>query len=922
MNIYPTLVIGIGGSGKLVCKFLKRYFAERFPQAWLNPATKLPPVLDILIIETEPGKEKEELNITGLPDVQTVSSYIDEKTLKAMQTKAFKDNNPDIANWLFSPLPVKEIIGGAGQVRQAGRLAFFRHRTAFGKIQKVITTALNSINSDEAIGLCSHLSQGEIKIPDRTPRCYIISSVCGGTGSGMLLDIGGIVNNAGVRTNLVAFLPKMFEPNIDLPESIWQTYSNTYATLKEINHYMTGGRWAVWYNEKKKDGVSIDKKIFDYCFLVDKESETVDLKDRLHVSPLVAEFLFRMISELEHPLHATDLNIRKYKDAELPNWCNGLGVSMISFPLEEIREILANWGVRDLITQNLSLDFTQSEIDATVADPSAGWLSSDFSYKNWENSLLDKNEYFTLAAESLIRRKGTLESKIRQEKTRIQSEYDDDLKRMWKAYDKYLEKVKGRFVYLTDDILCTKGLIYYSAIIEKLRLELHSVKSILENYQQKLNTNIEQLKGTIDKNMKMLTNISKKKWFVDIGWTKRIQPHVESLLRSIRDLFGGMLKEEKHKYAIKIIVELQGLIDKKKDEQSSLMEKLRNIKLNNEGEETKLWNILTFGSDAQIKVKSNRHDVEAFYNAYLKPGLSDLGTNLRKRLAGWKPFPIVEIFREIRSSLDERIVSSGFDNMTILDAMKSELDVLGSIVQDCITNKSSPFIRHTGSPLEDRFFVSGLDTNDLRMLPALPGDITRITSSIEKNKRKLIFIRLSAGFSISDLAPYDFEDKYVKAYEDSLKKNHGWIHILPEALGFEDPLGLSIGMEEESLIKTCLDVGILFQQKGYHIEYEEGGKKIVLAQGMENAIRDLRNNPSHADLLKKKLIEFFNGQTVDRLVDFLNDHDRTRFADDEKFSENHKNKYKNAVPNFSFPLSQHKIPSYILKEIEKRQARK
>ncbi len=922
MNIYPTLIIGIGGSGKLVCKFLKRYFAERFPQAWLNPATKLPSVLDILIIETEPGKEKEELNITGLPDVQTISSYIDEQTLKAMQTKAFKDNNPDIANWLFSPLPVKEIIGGAGQVRQAGRLAFFRHRTAYGKIQKAITTSLESIKSDEAIGLCSHLSQGGIQIPDRTPRCYIVSSVCGGTGSGMLLDIAGIVTNAGVRTNLVAFLPKMFESNIDLPESVWQTYSNTYAALKEINHYMTGGHWSVWYNEKKRDGVSADKKIFDYCFLVDKESDTVDLKDRLHVSPLVAEFLFRMISELEHPLHATDINIRKYKDAELPNWCNGLGVSIISFPLEEIREIMANWGVRDLITQHLSLDFAQSEIDAKVMDPNTGWLFSDFSYKKWEASLLDKNEYSPLAAETLIKRKGTLESRIRQEKSRIQSEHDDDLKRMREAFDKYVEKVRSRFTYLADDILSTKGLKYYSAIVEKLKIEIHNVKSMIENDQQKLNASIAQLKETIDKNLKTLTRISKKKWFADIGWTKRISPHVESLLRSIQDLYGGMLKEEKHRYAVKIIAELQEVIDKKNEDYSSLAEKLRNIRLKNEGEETKFWNILTFGSAAQIKVKSDRRDVEAFYGEYLKSGLADLGTNLRKRLVSWKILSTEDIFGELKSSVEKRIVSSGFDDKTILDAMKDELDVLGGKVQDCITNKSAPFIRHTGSPMEDKFFISGLDASDLRMLPAMGGDVTAITSQIEKNKRKLIFVRLSAGFSLSDMAPYEYEDKYAKAYEDSLKKNHGWIHILPEALGFEDPLGLSIGMEEESLIKTCLDVGILFQQKGYHIEYEEGGKKIVLAQGMENAIRELRNTPSRAGLLKKKLIAFFNAQTVDWLVNFINDHDRTRFADDEKFSENHKKIYKNAAPGFSFSLSLHKIPSYIMKEIEKRLSQK
>jgi hypothetical protein len=918
MNMYPTVIIGIGGSGKLVCKFLKKNFAERFPKEWINPSTGLPPIINLSIIETEPGKEKEELSLPDLPDVPTIAAHIDEKTLKAMQKKNFLNKNPQIEQWLFPNLPIKEIIGGAGQIRQAGRLAFFRHRAAYGKIKEAITTAVNSVRSDEAINFNTHLSKGGIQVPDRTPRCYIITSVCGGTGSGMLLDIAGIVKNLELRTNLIAFLPKMFESVIDLPESIWQLYSNTYATLKEINHYMTGGRWEVCYDTKKKDTVKLEEKLFDYCFLVEKESETIDLKDRLHISPLVGEFLFWMISELEHPLYTTDVNIRKFVEAETSNWCDGLGISSVSFPLEDIRRIMVNWGIRELITKHISVDFAQSEIENEIINSNTGYLYSDFSYNNWEDALLDKNQYSTLSAETLIKRRGTLNNKIREEKNRLKREYDGDLRRMKEGFEEYLITVNKKFKNLTDEILITKGPGYYAALLDRFESELNNVEMRLEDEQLIFMKNVSQLDATAENNIKWLTKIGRKKWFMDIGWSKRIQPHVESILRVIKSLFDLLLKVEKHKHTFKIIVKIKDLIDLRKKEHLSLCNKLNTLRIKKEGEEKKIWDILTFGSDAQIKVKSDRNDVEKFYEDYLQKKLNVIATDLRKRLVDWREILLEEILNEIDLKINESISQSGFNDMTILDAMKTNMEELGKKVQDCITNKSSPFIRHTGQELsESRFLISGLERNELAQLPPIPEKVVTITS-VEKGKRRLVFIRLSANFSMSDLAPYDFADKYAKAYEESLSKNHKWIHILPEAIGFEDPLGLSIGMEEESLIKTCQDVGIIFQTGSYHFEYKEGNKGVVIAQGLENTIRKLQDDPKCANLLKKKLLDFFNNQTQDWIHGYLKDHERLSFPNEAIYRKNHGDKYINQETNYSYPIPPHNIPSYILEEIEKR----
>ena len=196
--------------------------------------------------------------------------------------------------------------------------------------------------------------------------------------------------------------------------------------------------------------------------------------------------------------------------------------------------------------------------------------------------------------------------------------------------------------------------------------------------------------------------------------------------------------------------------------------------------------------------------------------------------------------------------------MTILDAMKDEMGVLNAKIQDCM-NKSSPFIQQAGQPIEDRFIISELEGSELRGL-SIPDGVIPILSDIEKDKRGMVFIQLSAKFSMRDLASYDFDENYAKAYEDSLNNNHKWIHVQPEALGFEDPLELSIGMEEESLIRTCQDVGIVFQERSYHFEYKEADKRVVIAQGLENTIKRLQDDPECANLLKKKLLDFFNNQ--------------------------------------------------------------
>jgi len=424
---------------------------------------------------------------------------------------------------------------------------------------------------------------------------------------------------------------------------------------------MTGGRWQVWYNKKSKDEVKVDKKIFDYCFLVEKESPTLDLTDRLHVSPLIGDYLFWAINELEYPLHNSQVNTKRFMEAESSNWCNGLGISSISFPLEEIQKIMVNWGIRDLIENHLSTDFSQKELIDEVQNRNTGHFYSDFYYKNWEDTLLIKHEYSTISSDSLIKRRGTLEKKVKEEKNRIEREYKGDIGKIKDQYKEFQKRIDDTFLDITNDILIRKGPTYFSNFIERFKTELHRIKTILENEKQALNTNRSQLSETFVKRIKSLRQISRKSWYKKIGWTKNKRTHVENILRVIKDLFDVSLESEKHSYSLKIISELEDLIQKKVEEHSRLLNKLNTIRANKEGEENKLWRILSFGTDAQIKVKSDSRDIKDFYKSYLEKDLSNLAADLRKKLIEWRKIPNEEVLKEIESALREQI--AGYDLM-------------------------------------------------------------------------------------------------------------------------------------------------------------------------------------------------------------------------------------------------------------------
>lgn len=238
-NVLPTLIIGLGGTGKEVIMRVRQNFYERYKVVGY-------PIVKYLWIDTQP-------NFAGTYDEGGQKDFIQqqirlrpkeciEATIDPSQVMDYYNNQkmyPHIFEWLSPNLKAygtKGVIDGAYQIRPLGKLAFYHHFEKIEARMREICQELNSIdvrNKMEADFEQTVGSQNRINV-------YIVCSLAGGTGSGMFLDMGFLANNAiaeyGPRISGFLVLPNVFTARGD-KEFAPAQYGNAYAALKELNYY-------------------------------------------------------------------------------------------------------------------------------------------------------------------------------------------------------------------------------------------------------------------------------------------------------------------------------------------------------------------------------------------------------------------------------------------------------------------------------------------------------------------------------------------------------------------------------------------------------------------------------------------------------------------------------------------------------------
>ena len=248
----------------------------------------------------------------------------------------------------------KTVSEGAGQVRAISRLAL-NATIKTGEIQKLYK-AIDSL----------FLKDGEeLK---QALRVIVVSSACGGTGSGIAMTVGMMVRKylqkhyreKSLIVRGFLLLPGVMDTVIKTEVERESLRRNGYATVKEINAFMikASGFCGVRKDLERFDDLHIDIPTtssgverldnlpFDFCFLLDRVDQSQESMQTLdQYKDFAARSLYEQnIGPMQRDAFSMEDNIIK----EVSNGDNlgrnrfgGIGASVVRYPYEDIADYIA-----------------------------------------------------------------------------------------------------------------------------------------------------------------------------------------------------------------------------------------------------------------------------------------------------------------------------------------------------------------------------------------------------------------------------------------------------------------------------------------------------------------------------------------------------------------------------------------------------
>lgn len=266
--MFKVLVVGCGGSGAKSLAFmmdqLKTTLAENAPVWFERNNRQLPVAWQFVLVDvpTQPESER------AVPNVPTAGgTYISTgssagyATVDQAVTDTLGRNNAlsAVATWAY-PKPGEVTVptdAGAGQYRGIGRMLILNK---FNQVADQLREAKNRINGAEAASqldaIRSEMGQGApTGEQSADPVTFVISSMAGGAGASMALDVCRILSGLGLgnyqgRSGLFMVTPDIFQQSGSSDDYIG-TNPNALSLFGELSAAQFG------------EGVAADKQLYE-----------------------------------------------------------------------------------------------------------------------------------------------------------------------------------------------------------------------------------------------------------------------------------------------------------------------------------------------------------------------------------------------------------------------------------------------------------------------------------------------------------------------------------------------------------------------------------------------------------------------------------------------------------------------------------
>lgn len=245
--IKPTIFVGLGTTGTNILKTLRELMSEEYKLAGL-------PIFRYISIETrgaETGdnrrhyKDYEQITVVNatIENTTPIRSQLDPKQPSSIY-------NPELAKWLDPDLlyQIESFKNGASNIRMAGRLCLWHN---WDKIRQTLTRSNAYIIEDVNIRdtsriLKEHYEAKNLDVPlqlvdDSGINVYVVGTLCGGTCSGMLIDMAYLIRSIlrsgnASEVNGIFTMFDSISANGDIDGTATHA-ANCYASLSELNFY-------------------------------------------------------------------------------------------------------------------------------------------------------------------------------------------------------------------------------------------------------------------------------------------------------------------------------------------------------------------------------------------------------------------------------------------------------------------------------------------------------------------------------------------------------------------------------------------------------------------------------------------------------------------------------------------------------------
>jgi len=253
------------------------------------------------------------------------------------------DDAPGLKEWLPDVLRgMPDLTRGAKQIRALGRLALYQHFNGIRtQLEKAASRAISEKNREV-------LARRQLFEMDafQNLRFYVISSVCGGTGSGMFLDIGYLTRQVyadlirpGGKSPTTAYLtlPDVYR-SFDAEDRI---EPNGFAALQELDYH---NRRETRFHATYSGGHELEMSgpPFDLCYLVGISNEKVNFADALgDFYQMIAHQLMLNLTSVDADLISERVNITELDHPDkygFPRRYLAFGLSSAVLPADHIKD--------------------------------------------------------------------------------------------------------------------------------------------------------------------------------------------------------------------------------------------------------------------------------------------------------------------------------------------------------------------------------------------------------------------------------------------------------------------------------------------------------------------------------------------------------------------------------------------------------